>query len=58
MKKFKVVRSPDSYAIYKCRLWTIHDENGIWAGKYHKEIWPVYATKKNALDALEKLIKN
>lgn len=57
MTKYKVVRSPDSYAIYKCKLWTIHDENGIWVGKYHKEIWPCYATKKDATDSLNKLIK-
>ena len=57
MNKFKVVKSKDSYAIYKCWLWQINDENGIWVGSYHKEIWPYYATKKEALVALQKLIK-
>ena len=58
MKKFKVVKDKDSFAIYKCWLWQIHDENGIWIGSYLKEIPPYFSTKKEALDALEKLIKN
>ena len=58
MKKFKVVRDKDSFAIYKCWLWQIQDEKGIWVGSYNKKIPPYFSTKKEALDALEKLIKN
>jgi len=58
MKKFKVVKDKDSFAIYKCWLWQIIDENGIWVGSYFKEIPPYFSTKEKALVALKKLIKN
>ena len=48
MKKFKVVKHKYSSQIYKCWLWTIHDENGIWIGKTYKNIPPYFASKEKA----------
>ena len=36
MTQFKVIKDKDSHAIYKCWLWTIQDENGIWMEKLTK----------------------
>jgi len=54
MNKFKVIKDKDSYAIYKCWLWIIVDENGISP----QHIPPYYASKEKALIQLKKLIKN
>ena len=42
MKKFKVIKDKDSFAIYKCWLWIIVDENGISP----QHIPPYYASKE------------
>tara|TARA_R100000654_G_scaffold45479_1_gene71605 strand:+ start:371 stop:553 length:183 start_codon:yes stop_codon:yes gene_type:complete len=54
MKKFKVIKDKDSFAIYKCWLWIIVDENGISP----QHIPPYYASKEKALIQLKTLIKN
>ena len=57
MKKFKVIKSKDSYAIYKCWLWQIIDENGIWAGKTIENIPPYFSSKQKAEQALNTINK-
>jgi|TARA_A100001388_G_scaffold85761_1_gene61932 hypothetical protein len=47
MKKFKVIKDKDSYAIYKCWLWKIQDENGM-------TISPIFASKEEAETFLKK----
>lgn len=54
MNKYKVIKDKDSFAIYKCWLWIIVDENGIKA----PFIPPYYASKEKALIQLKTLTKN
>ena len=55
MNKFKVIKDKDSFAIYKCWLWQIQDEKGIWVGSYNKKIPPYFASKEKSLIALKNL---
>ena len=57
MTKFKVIKDKDSFAIYKCWLWQIIDEKGIWVGSYFKQVPPYFATKKKAEEFLQELSK-
>jgi hypothetical protein len=57
MTKFKVIKDKDSFAIYKCWLWTIQDENGFWIGKTYKNSPPYFASKQKAEEFLQELSK-
>ena len=57
MTKFKVIKDKDSYAIYKCWLWQIIDENGISIGKTYKNSPPYFASKQKAEEFLKELSK-
>ena len=57
MTKFKVIKDKDSYAIYKCWLWQIIDENGIWIGKTYKNSPPYFASKQKAEKFLQEVLK-
>ena len=50
MTKFKVIKDKDAYAIYKCWLWKIQDENGM-------TVSPIFASKQKAEEFLQELSK-